>query len=124
MACTWRTAALLTACLCLDPAGMSGRADESFDSWPLLTPEFPSTGGGGVVIKGYDPKIVGAKCVTPFAAHMPDGAVYANIVEFDVEHVQGGILCKDGKWRAADGSASGTTPLRVFIKDGVARRSP
>jgi hypothetical protein len=37
---------------------------------------------------------------------------------------QGGTLCTNGKWRAADGSASGTTPFRVFIKDGVKRRSP
>ena len=30
----------------------------------------------------------------------------------------------NGKWQALDGSMSGTTPLRVFIKDGVRRRSP
>jgi hypothetical protein len=46
------------------------------------------------------------------------------MVEFDAVPAQGGILCTDGKWRAVDGSASGTTPLRVFIKNGVARRSP
>jgi hypothetical protein len=38
--------------------------------------------------------------------------------------VQGGILCTNGKWRAVDGSASGTTPFRMFIKDGVVRRAP
>jgi hypothetical protein len=37
---------------------------------------------------------------------------------------QGGILCTNGKWRSKDGSASGTTPFRVFLKDGVVRRSP
>jgi hypothetical protein len=38
--------------------------------------------------------------------------------------VQGGTLCHNGKWRAKDGNATGTTPFRVFIKDGVTRRSP
>ena len=42
----------------------------------------------------------------------------------DTVQVQGGTLCTEGKWRARDGSASGTTPFRVFIKDGVTRRSP
>jgi hypothetical protein len=38
--------------------------------------------------------------------------------------VQGGTLCTNGKFRAVDGSASGTTPFRVFFKDGLRRRSP
>jgi hypothetical protein len=38
--------------------------------------------------------------------------------------VQGGVHCANGKWRAKDGSASGTTSFEVFIKDGVVRRSP
>ena len=38
--------------------------------------------------------------------------------------VQGGTLCDNGKWRAKDGSATGTTPFRVFAKDGGVRRSP
>lgn len=99
-------------------------AEEQYETWEPLTSEFPSTGGGGVIIKGYNPVIIGGKCVTPFTAHMPDGAVYSNIVEFEIEAVQGGTLCKNGRWRAVDGSATGTTPLRVFIKDGIARRSP
>jgi len=45
-------------------------------------------------------------------------------VEFDAVPAQGGILCTNGKWRARDGSASGTTPYRVFIKDGIKRGSP
>ena len=55
---------------------------------------------------------------------LPDGKVYYNAVEFEIVQVQGGTLCTEGKWRARDGSASGTTPFRVFIKDGVTRRSP
>jgi Rieske Fe-S protein len=54
----------------------------------------------------------------------PGGKVYYNKVEFDAVPAQGGTLCTNGKWQAADGSASGTTPFRVFIKDGVKRRSP
>lgn len=37
---------------------------------------------------------------------------------------QGGTLCQNGKWRAFDGGASGTTPYRLFFKDGVFRGSP
>ena len=68
--------------------------------------------------------VAGNKCMTNFTAHGPDGAVYANVVEFAAVPVAGGTLCTDGTWRALDGSPSGTTPLRVFIKDGVRRRSP
>ena len=38
--------------------------------------------------------------------------------------VAGGILCTEGRWRAKDGSVQGTTPFRVFIKDGIVRRPP
>jgi hypothetical protein len=61
--------------------------------------------------------------VTDFTTE-PNGTVYTTTVEFEARPVQGGILCAEGKWRARDGSSSGTTPLRVFIKDGIARRSP
>ena len=47
-----------------------------------------------------------------------------NTIAFDAVPAQGGILCTNGRWRSKDGSASGTTPFRVFIKDGVVRRSP
>jgi len=99
-------------------------AQENFASWPLLQRTFPSTGGGGIMIGEYDPVIVGNKCVTDFTATEPGGKVYYNTVEFDAVPTQGGILCTEGKWRARDGSASGTTPYRVFIKDGVRRGSP
>jgi len=99
-------------------------AQENYQSWELLKNPFESTGGGGVMIGEYNPVIVGSKCVTNFTATLPDGKVYHNIVEFETVQVQGGTLCTNGAWRARDGSASGTTPLRVFIKDGVTRRSP
>lgn len=99
-------------------------AQENYESWALLQSTFESTGGGGIMIKEYNPVIVGNKCVTNFTATEPSGKIYYNMVEFDAVPAQGGILCTDGKWRAVDGSASGTTPLRVFIKDGVSRRSP
>lgn len=105
-------------------AALPARAEETFSSWEILKNPFPSTGGGGVMIDGYDPKIVGATCVTPFRALMPDGAIYANTIEFDAVPVQGGTLCTNGRWRSVDGSASGTTTFRVFIKDGIVRRSP
>lgn len=99
-------------------------AQENYESWALLQSTFESTGGGGIMIKEYNPVIVGNKCVTNFTATEPSGKIYYNMVEFDAVPAQGGILCTDGKWRAVDGSASGTTPLQVFIKNGVARRSP
>ena len=114
--------AAASALMALTVAGAA--AQENYESWALLQSTFESTGGGGIMIKEYNPVIVGNKCVTNFTATEPSGKIYYNMVEFDAVPAQGGILCTDGKWRAVDGSASGTTPLRVFIKDGVSRRSP
>ena len=111
-----------SAVLLLAIAGAS--AQESYASWELLENPFESTGGGGIMIGGYDPVIVGDKCRTDFTATEPNGTVYYNSVEFDAVPAQGGILCHNGKWRSRDGSATGTTPYRVFVKDGVMRGSP
>lgn len=99
-------------------------AQENFESWAPIKPLFESTGGGGVMIGGYDPVVRDGKCFTDFTATEPTGKVYYNTVEFDAVATNGGILCANGKWRARDGSANGTTPYRVFIKDGVKRGSP
>ena len=115
-------ASLAAASVVMSMSGAS--AQENYESWELLQSTFPSTGGGGIIIKEYNPVIVGNKCVTNFTATEPGGKVYYNIVEFEAVEVQGGTLCTNGAWRAVDGSGSGTTPLRVFIKNGVARRSP
>ena len=105
-------------------AAAGARADDNYDTWPLLQPTFPSTGGNGIMIGEYNPVIVGDKCVTDFTATEPGGKVYYNSVEFDAVAAQGGTLCTNGRWRARDGSASGTTPYQVFFKDGVRRGSP
>lgn len=99
-------------------------SQEKYESWRPHTETFPSTGGDGVVIGAYRPVVAGSKCTTDFTATLADGKVYYNSVEFDAVAEQGGILCTNGKWRAKDGSAEGTTPYRVFIKDGVMRGSP
>ena len=39
-------------------------AQENYESWKPLTSSFLSTGGNGIMIKGYDPVITGDKCVT------------------------------------------------------------
>jgi hypothetical protein len=110
--------------LCLSSLFASGSAQEDFTAWaPLITP-FESTGGGGIMIGGYNPISVTDRCRTDFTATEPGGKVYFNAIEFDVVQVQGGVLCTNGKWTAKDGTMSGTTPFRVFIKDGVVRRSP
>jgi hypothetical protein len=99
-------------------------AQENYESWEILPPRFESTGGGGIIIGEYRPVVVGEKCITDFTATEPNGTVYYNTVEFEAMPAQGGTLCINGKWRARDGSATGTTPLRVFIKNGVVRRAP
>jgi hypothetical protein len=107
-------------------AATPAAAEERYETWPLLRSTFPSTGGGGIMIKGYDPVITGAKCITTFMAVEPGDSpkVYANIIEFEAVSTQGGTLGQNGRWRAFDGGATGTTPYRVFLKDGVFRGSP
>jgi hypothetical protein len=104
----------------------SARAQDNYDSWPPLKSTFESTGGNGIMIKGYDPVILRDKCVTTFMAvtPAPDVSVYFNVIEFEATQVAGGTLCANGKWRAMDGSATGTTPFRMFFKDGAFRRAP
>ena len=98
-------------------------AQDDYERWSVLRSTFPSTGGGGIVIKGYDPVITGGKCVTTFMAVEPgtDPKVYFNVIEFEAVAAQGGTLCANGRWRSFDGAASGTTPFRLFYKDGVFR---
>jgi hypothetical protein len=119
---------MLWAFLAIAIAPSRARADtsENYASWPLLRSTFPSTGGNGFTIKGYDPVITGGKCITTFmAAEAGDNPkVYANVAEFEAVAVAGGTLCRDGKWRAFEGGASGTTPFRFFFKDGVFRAMP
>jgi hypothetical protein len=115
------------AALAATALALSGAlAQENYESWPVLKSTFGSTGGNGILIKGYDPVITGGKCVTTFMAVEPgpDGKVYFNVAEFDAAPAQGGTLCSNGRWRAFDGGATGTTPYRVFFKDGVFRGSP
>jgi hypothetical protein len=99
------------------------QAAEDYAAWPVLKSTFPSTGGGGMMIKGYDPVITRTTCITTFMAVAPgeNPAVYTSVIEFDAVPEQGGILCTNGKWRAFEGGATGTTPFRVFFKDGVFR---
>jgi hypothetical protein len=105
-------------------ARASASAEENYAAWPMLKSTFPSTGGNGIMIKGYDPVITGNKCVTTFMAVTPKNEVYFNVVEFEAVAAQGGTLCANGKWRSFDGNANGTTPFRFFFKDGVFRAAP
>jgi hypothetical protein len=107
-------------------AGVSSVSAQTTDygAWPPLVNPFESTGGGGVMIDGYRPVVAGERCTTDFSVRMPDGASFLNEIVFEARSVQGGTLCTNGRWRAKDGSASGTTPFEVFIRDGVVRRSP
>lgn len=116
------TAAAIVA---LVMAGASAQqVQENYSRWPVLKSTFLSTGGGGVVIKGYDPVITGNKCVTTFMAVTPAKEVYYNVAEFDAVPSQGGTLCTEGKFRSFDGKTTGSTPFRFFFKDGVFRGAP
>ncbi|MFN3745941.1 MAG: hypothetical protein ACK4TL_14670 [Hyphomicrobiaceae bacterium] len=117
---------LIVAVLLIGPSGGTYAQSEEFERWPTLKSTFPSTGGGGITIKGYDPVISKGKCITTFMAVEggSDPEVYPSLIEFDAIPVAGGILCANGKWRAFDGGASGTTSYRVFFKDGIFRGSP
>ena len=53
------------------------------------------------------------------ARRQPAGV--ANVAEFEAVAEQGGMLCRNGQWRAFEGGAKGTTPFRFFFKDGVFR---
>jgi hypothetical protein len=119
-------AVMMLALTRADPTPARAQAGDQFERWPVLKSTFPSTGGGGFMIKGYDPVITGDKCITTFMAVAPgdNPAVYANVIEFEASKVQGGTLCSNGKWRAFEGGATGTTPYRLFFKDGVFRGSP
>jgi hypothetical protein len=99
---------------------------EDYASWPVLTNPFESTGGGGVMIDNYAPVVDGPLCRTDFTVRLPapGSESVKNEVEFDAIPTSGGVLCTNGRWRAKDGSASGTTPFRVFIKDGIVHRPP
>ena len=132
MAAIFLVLAILTVVLwaflaiAIAPSPARAEMQENYASWPLLRSTFPSTGGGGFTIKGYDPVITGGKCVTTFmAVEAGDNPkVYANVAEFEVVAAQGGTLCRDGRWRAFEGGATGTTPFRFFFKDGVFRAAP
>jgi hypothetical protein len=97
---------------------------EDFAAWAPLVDPFPSTGGGGIMIAGYRPVVAGAVCTTDFEAVETNGTRHRNTVVFDAVPVQGGILCTNGRWRSLTNDAAGTTPFRVFIRDGISRGSP
>ena len=98
------------------------QAADDYASWPLLKSTFPSTSGGGMMIKGYDPVITGLKCVTTFMAVPPgdNPPVYPAYIEFEAVAKDGGTLCTNGEWRTFSGD-SGTTPFQLYFKDGVFR---
>jgi hypothetical protein len=114
--------AFVAAALAFAP--QAAQAEENFSGWPVLTSTFPSTGGGGYIIKGYDPVISGGQCITTFMATLPPAELYLHIAEYDAVPAQGGTLCTNGRWRSVDGKTSGTTPFRMFFKDGVFRGAP
>lgn len=117
-----RSVLVLSAALLAGPALAQ---PDDLATWPPLVPRFESTGGGGWMIDGYNPVMTQNRCRTDFAAISPAGEAFLNEAEFDAVPVPGGILCQNGRWRSKDGTGSGTTTLRVFVRaDGARFRSP
>src|SRR5438128_444 len=104
----------LAALLALALASTAPAFAQTYAEWPVLPSRFPSTGGDGTIIDGYNPVVTGNRCVTSFTALTPDGGRYHNYIEFEAVAVDGGTLCQNGRWRSIEGDWSGTTPLRVF----------
>ena len=125
-ACARHRYLLLPAILAGLFVAIAAEAEEDYSRWPVLVNPFESTSGGGVMIDGYRPTVEAGRCRTDFTVTIPGpgGGRFANEVEFDAVPAQGGVLCTNGRWRAKDGSASGTTPFRVFLRDGVVRCPP
>lgn len=117
-------AAALALPLAMAAPVASAQLAETFDHWPRHVPNFPSTGGNGIMIGEYRPVVQGDTCSTDFTATEPGGKVYRNRVVFDAVPTQGGILCTNGRWHSLENDAKGTTPYRVFIRDGMAYGSP
>jgi hypothetical protein len=118
-----RATTLAALALAILATGGAPASAEDFSGWKRLEPRFPSTGGGGVMIGEYRPVVRGSTCTTDFTATEPDGTVHRNTVVFDAVPTAGGILCTNGRWRSLDNDAAGTTPFRVFFRDGVAYAS-
>jgi hypothetical protein len=95
-----------------------------FTTWPVLLQPFESTGGGGIMIDGYNPVIASGECRTDFSVAFPDGRKALNEATFDAVEAQGGVWCRNGRWRAKDGSTKGTTPFEMFVKAGIVYRLP
>lgn len=115
---------LLPLALGQHAAQAGAQMSETFDHWAKHVPNFPSTGGNGIMIGEYRPVVQGDTCSTDFTASEPGGKVYRNRVVFDAVPTQGGILCTNGRWHSLENDAKGTTPFRVFIRDGVTYASP
>ena len=119
------TAFVMATGIALIGSVISAWAQGAPANWPVLPETFESTGGGGWMITEYRPVVDGGSCKTDFITVSPDGKdKYPATVQWTAIPRDGGIYCADGKWRTKDGSGSGTTPLEVFIKDGVVRRAP
>ena len=71
--------------LCLLAGSDAAAQSDDYANWPPLKSTFPSTGGGGIMIKGYDPVISKGKCVTTFMAveSGENPAIYPSLIEFE-----------------------------------------
>jgi hypothetical protein len=94
--------------------------------WVPLPTRVDSTGGGGWIIDQYRPVLLGDRCVTAFSVTSPQGETFRNIAAFEATPAEGGVLCRNGRWRAEHGAGeAGTTPLEIFLRaDGARFRAP
>ena len=81
-----------------DAAQAQGGAQiqEDYAAWELLKPEFGSTGGGGVIIRGYAPVVSGSVCTTDFTATEANGTVYENSADPGWDSLPRGQMARQG----------------------------
>ena len=114
----------LTLCAAALTLALPAVAQENYESWPPLVNPFESTGGGGIMIGGYDPVVVDRHLRDRLHG---DHAGRRGLLQHDRVRRRadpGRHPVHRRQMARADGSASGTTPFQVFIKDGMKRRSP
>ncbi len=98
-------------------------AQENYESWEPMKDPFESTGGGGIMIGGYDPWWSATSAAPNFTATDPGGTVYPNMVEFDAVRPRAASSAPTASGGPST-AAPRAPPLRVFIRDGVSRGSP
>lgn len=88
-----------------------------------LGPRFEGS-GGGIMIDGCRPVVIGGRCATRFTATTPAREVHVDCAVFEARPMRAARSAPRAARAGWGGSAVGTTPLVAFPKRGVVRRAP